>query len=140
METQTTWAGGPGLLGMGLGEVHSRDLTSAAGLRTQQPLDLRRWRPWEDGGVWFDKNGTMHIDESKPNRWYPDYDHTDMRSPVPGLDLIEYFRKRVEQQRLREEKRNKEKLRQLKRALEIGDLPDWMNQGNSSRSKPEKKG
>jgi len=125
---------------MGLGEVHSRDLTSAAGLRTQQPLDLRRWRPWEDGGVWFDKNGTMHIDESKPNRWYPDYDHTDMRSPVPGLDLIEYFRKRVEQQRLREEKRNKEKLRQLKRALEIGDLPDWMNQGNSSRSKPEKKG
>ena len=36
------------------------------------------------------------IDEKKVNKWYPKYDPTDGRSPVPGVGLMEYMLRRNE--------------------------------------------
>ena len=38
------------------------------------------------------------IDEKKVNKWYPKYDPTDGRSPVPGVGLMNYILQCIEMQ------------------------------------------
>ena len=84
--------------------------------------DWERWTP-KDGGFVFSKGEWVH-DPSIPNQWLPEYDHTDGRSPIPGMSLFEYVKRREEYDDEIANKRKRERDRQERRALEakLGQL------------------
>ncbi|KAJ1476404.1 hypothetical protein T484DRAFT_3107545 [Baffinella frigidus] len=114
---------------------HAFEIRRVAKLKKRGPededywvWDYERWRPG-DAGVVVDEmaEGGWRIDEKKPNKWYPNYDPTDGRSPVPGVGLLEYMCRRNNYLAQVRDKRQKERSRAMLKAIEKGQpLPeDW---------------